>query len=253
MPRMLSGDEEPWPQRLLTLLDAGALPPGMPHPCSYFADRIARSRAFAAESLPGDIYQGLMDRGFRRAGQVFYAMACPSCQACVPMRVPVAGFRPSRSQRRAQQRNRDVRLQVTAPVFSDAKYDLYQRYVAFQHPDRGGAEPPEQFRSWLYDPVVPTLEATYWLGEELVAATILDITPSAVSSVYHYFEPRQAHRSLGVYSVLAEIEWTAASGRPYYYLGFWIEGCPTMHYKARYQPNELLLDGRWQLAAPREA
>jgi arginyl-tRNA--protein-N-Asp/Glu arginylyltransferase len=247
---MPSGDEPPWQQRLLALLDAGALPPGETHPCSYFPDRVARSRAFAAEELPGEIYQGLMDRGFRRSGAVFYAMACPGCLACVPLRVPVAGFQPSRSQRRARQRNRDVRLQVAAPELSAAKYAMYQRYVDFQHPGRGGANPYEQFRNWLYDPVVPTLEATYWLGDQLVAATILDVTPQAVSSVYHYFEPEEAKRSLGVYSVLAEIEWTANSGRPYYYLGFWIEGSPTMHYKRRYQPNELLQAGRWQPQAP---
>jgi arginine-tRNA-protein transferase len=244
------GNDAPWPERLLSLLDSGALPPGEPHPCSYFPDRVARSRAFAAGQLPGAIYQGLMDRGFRRSGEVFYAMACEGCRACVPLRVPVAGFQPSRSQRRAWQRNRDVRMEVAAPVYSAAKHALYARYVAFQHPSRDSAQPAEQFRSWLYDPVVPTLEATYWLGDQLVAATILDVTPQAVSSVYHYFEPAVAKRSLGVYSVLAEIEWTANSGRPYYYLGFWIEDSPTMHYKRRYQPNELLLDGRWRPQAP---
>ena len=63
-------------------------------------------------------------------------------------------------------------------------------------------------------------------------------------------EPEFAARSLGVFSVLQEIEWTLTQGIAHYYLGYWIEGAPTMHYKASYRPHELLHDGVWVTAEP---
>ena len=89
-------------------LDDQALPRTPLYDCPYLEGRQARQYGFATESLPGPLYGALMDRGFRRSGQVFYAMECPDCSACVPLRVPTATFRPSRSQRRALAKNRDV-------------------------------------------------------------------------------------------------------------------------------------------------
>lgn len=68
--------------------------------------------------------------------------------------------------------------------------------------------------------------------------------------MYHFFEPREAKRSIGVYSVLVEIELCRAKGLPWYYLGFWVKGCGTMEYKTDYGPYELLIDGKWRKASP---
>ncbi|MBM4059766.1 MAG: arginyltransferase [Planctomycetes bacterium] len=230
------------------MVDRGLLPRGQARPCPYLAGRVARDRAFEADRLDPELYQSLMDRGFRRSGTVFYATDCPGCRACVPIRVPVAGFRPSRSQRRAALRNRDVQLRVAAPEFTPERFALYRRYLRHQHGDSAGLETAGSFAESFYRPVVDTREATYWLGERLVAVSIVDVCRSSVSSVYHFFDPAAARRSLGVFSVVAEIGWAAQQGIPWYYLGFWIEGAPTMHYKADYRPHELLRHGRWSPA-----
>jgi arginyl-tRNA--protein-N-Asp/Glu arginylyltransferase len=67
-----------------------------------------------------------------------------------------------------------------------------------------------------------------------------------VSAVYHFYDPEHKDRSLGVFSVLAEIDWTRQLGVPFYYLGYWVEGSKTMAYKANYGPHEVLRAGRWQ-------
>ena len=71
------------------------------HPCPYLPDRIANNRAFLAERIDPEIYHAFMDAGFRRSGRVVYQPACPTCRACMPIRVPVATFQPSKSQRRS--------------------------------------------------------------------------------------------------------------------------------------------------------
>jgi arginine-tRNA-protein transferase len=235
-------------ERLRALLADGGLPQTPLHPCPYLPGLEARERFFLARRLDPELYHDLMDRGFRRSGGMFYATDCPGCRRCIPLRVPVADFTPSRSQRRVLRKNRDVAVRVRRPEFSRATFDLFRRYRRHQHGPPASAESPDACRAWLYAAVVETVEVVYTIGTHLAALSLLDVCSRSVSSVYHFYAPDLARRSLGVLSVLAEIEWTRQIGVPYYYLGYWVEGAKTMHYKASYRPHELLLDGAWRLA-----
>ena len=233
---------------LLAWVDRDELPRTPEYPCPYLTGRLARQRAFLAEQLDGERYHELMDRGFRRSGQLFYAMDCNGCQRCVPIRVPVATFVPSRSQRRTARKNLDIRMIARAPQCDEEIVALYRRYLRHQHPDNASDETLASLNESLYAPIVDSVELRYLLGDRVVAVSLLDVCSRSVSAVYHFYDPEFADRSLGVFSVLAEIEWTRQLGVPHYYLGYWIEAAPTMHYKANYRPHELLRDGRWQPA-----
>jgi leucyl-tRNA---protein transferase len=78
------------------------------HPCNYLPARQARS-VFVDPKLAMDqaLYGLLAAHGFRRSGPHVYRPHCESCQACVPIRVPVAGFRADRTQKRLYRRNAD--------------------------------------------------------------------------------------------------------------------------------------------------
>lgn len=252
------GDAHTAEHALLRWVDAGECPRSEPYACPYLPGRMARQRGFRVAGMPGELYHELMDRGFRRNGDVFYAMVCDDCRLCVPMRVPVATFAPSKSQRRALRKNEDVTVQVGPPTFTPEKFALYRRYLAGQH-GRGeaegegsdganGDEREEEFRASMYGSVVDTVEVTYTLGDRLLATSLLDVCARSVSAVYHFYDPDEGARSLGVFSVLMEIEYTRQLGVQHYYLGYWIEGAKTMQYKANYRPHELLRAGRWQPA-----
>jgi leucyl-tRNA---protein transferase len=230
----------------LQWLDQQDLPRSSPYDCPYLADRQAVQYGFASEQLDAELYQALMDRGFRRSGQIFYGMDCPSCQACVPMRIAVAAFRPSKSQRRTRRNNQDVRVEFAQPCFDVASHKLYQRYLRHQHPDTPQDESEHSFRDMLYGDVVDALEARYFLGTELIGVSLLDVTPQALSAVYHFFDPAHSKRRIGVFSVLAEIEHAQRLGLSHYYLGYWVQNAATMHYKANYRPHEVLISGTWQ-------
>ncbi|MFY9342822.1 MAG: arginyltransferase [Planctomycetota bacterium] len=236
----------PTPEELLAWVDAGRLPRTPLRPCNYLPGRLTRERAFLAERLDPGLYHELMDRGFRRSGDLFYATACPDCRACVPLRVPVATFRPSRSQRRVLRRNQDVDVQVRRPLCSAETFALYRRYLQHQHGKSMDDGDEAGFAASLYARVVDTREVIYSLGGRTVAISLVDVSAQSVSAVYHFYEPADRDRSLGVFSVLAEIEWARQQGVPFYYLGFWITGCKTMAYKADYGPHELLRDGGWR-------
>lgn len=241
------GTESADPLRLplLDLIDAGGLPVTEPRPCAYLPGRSARSEGFRASPLHGETYHDLMDRSFRRSGDIFYRPRCEGCQACVPMRIAVADFAPSDSQRRSLRRNGDIHIRVGPVELTEEKSQLYRRYLEHQHPGSPQSEDADGLREFLYQDVVETVEVNYLLGERVIAASILDVCSRSVSSVYHFFDPVEAKRSLGVFSILMEIEMTRQWNVPHYYLGYWVAGSATMDYKAKFRPHELLVEGKW--------
>lgn len=89
----------------------------------------------------------------------------------------------------------------------------------------------------------------YRLGSVLIAVGVVDILPSGLSSVYLYYDPLFSHKfaPLGKYAILKEIEYTRDTLKlPFYYLGYFIESCQKMRYKAEYSPSELLCPKYYQ-------
>jgi len=159
----------------------------------------------------------------------------------------VAGFAPSKSQRRVARMNGDVIVRWAPPLLDAQRLALYQRYASERH--EGDVPTEANTREFLYDSPTETIEGSYWLGERLIGVGICDVTPQALSTVYFYFDPDESTRSLGVFSALQEIAHARASGLPYYYLGYWVPGCGKMDYKAGFGDHQLLRGAAWEGAA----
>ncbi|MBL8177830.1 MAG: arginyltransferase [Bryobacterales bacterium] len=231
--------------------------PAIPHPlvadlpllaeeaCPYLKDRQSRYRAFRSERMPGRLYHQLMDAGFRRSGDVFYQPVCKGCRECVPLRIAVKGFAPTKSQRRVWRMNQDLAVTMGAPTATDEKFALYRRYVEQWHERE--VESRAEFERFLAVSPVNTVEFCYRNGDgRLLAAGICDVCELSLSSVYFYFDPEERRRSVGTFGAMAEIAFAVSRGIPYYYLGYWVEGCEAMCYKSRFRPHEVLQnDGTW--------
>ena len=126
------------------------------------------------------------------------------------------------------------------PIFLDQLDALTAQVEALQRKDPAGYE------EWLVDSCAPTVEVRYLLDAKIVAVSLLDLGATSANSAYHYFDPKHADRSLGVYSVLKEIELCRARGMRWYYLGLWVEDCKALRYKTSYLPHERLVRGTWR-------
>lgn len=219
-------------------------------PCPYLPDRSATLQGFFAPSLHPSVYRDLLDHSFRRSGHFFYRPHCDACDQCVPIRIPLSTFSPSRSQRRTLKRNASVIVNVASPSLTDEKAHLYTQYQLHKHGRSDNDLAP--LREFLYTPVVPTLEFTYRdPGGKLIAVGICDLFADALSSVYAYYDPTLPRRSLGTFTALCEIDYALRQSLAYYYLGYWVKECPAMRYKASYRPFELLdAFGHWHNQSP---
>lgn len=222
------------------------------HPCSYLDNKTARS-AFVHPSvhLSGEIYSHLLELGFRRSGSEVYRPDCPTCSKCVPVRIPIRNFKPSRKHKRCLQKNQTTQTTIRPALFNKNHYHLYQKYQLARHGKGGMADSSsEEYMNFLSSVWCDTWFVEFTIKGQLAAVAIVDHLDNALSAVYTFFDPVFSKYSPGVYAILWQIEKAKQQKKDWLYLGFWVANCRKMQYKTQFRPTQGLIDDRWQDILP---
>ncbi len=221
----------------------------MPMRCPYLPHKTARlPLRLPARPLRRDEFAVRLEKGDRRQGPLLYRPSCPTCSACEAIRVDVAMFEPSKTQRRLWRRGEAViETQIDRPTVTPEKVALYNRHkVERQRVIDGDLVDADAYEQFLVETCTDSTELSYWCSGRLIGVAIADRASDALSAVYCFYDPSYAGLSPGTYSILKQIALCRAWSLRYLYLGLYVADCASMNYTARYLPHERLIGGEWR-------
>jgi arginine-tRNA-protein transferase len=218
-----------------------------PRPCSYLDDRSATlEHHLLLDVSPEELDEKLV-RGWRRFGPDYFRPRCEGCRACVPTRVPTDRYRPNKSQRRAAKACAELELRLGRPVFDEERLALYHRWHASREEARGWDAQALTERGYRLQFAFPHPAARELSFREpdtgkLVGVALCDETPHCWSAIYFFYDPAWSKRSIGTANVVYQIELARRRGLPHVYLGYRVDGCASLAYKANFRPQERLVE-----------
>ena len=191
---------------------------------------------YSIQVAPEDL-DALLSDGWRHFGELFFRYSDGVYQkevrAVGPLRIRLKDFVFSKSQRKILKKNRDLQTIIRPAEITDEKQALFDC-----HKTRFKEGVPFSLYDFLSrDPArVPceTLEMCVYENERLLAASFFDVGEKSLSAIYAIFEPTETARSLGVYTMLREIEFARENGKKFYYQGYAYTGNSFYDYKKRF-------------------
>lgn len=204
---------------------------------------------YTSKSSP-QLMDALWADGWRHFGTYFFRYSLGVYEAeirrVLPLRIRLADFSFSKSQRRIFKKNQDLQTLIRPIEITTEKESLFER-----HKQRFTHNAPDSLYDFLsFDAArVPceALEVCVYRETELLAASFFDVGERSVSSVYAMFAPEETARSLGIFTLLLEIEWARANKKDFLYQGYAYNGNSFYDYKKRFRALEKFdWKGNWE-------
>lgn len=212
--------------------------------CSYFDDKISDIRYKYMEYCSEDEQLKMLERGWRRFGNMHFIPECKSCNECKTIRIDVKKFQFSKSQKRVLNKNKDTQVYVQEPTVTYEHIDLFNKYHKYMQEKKNWPENnidvQEYHNSYVNGAHNYGKEILYFRDNKLVAVALADMMQGGLSAIYCYYDHDYEHLSLGQFSILAQMSIAKQANIPYLYLGYWIKDHFSMGYKERYKPFEVL-------------
>jgi arginine-tRNA-protein transferase len=189
---------------------------------------------------PIDMDQMLAE-GWRHFGAYFfrYNMNIYKGQLCnvIPLRICLEDFNFSKSQRKIINKGKGFNHKIQPVKITKEQVDLFNA-----HKTRFEEGAPNSIHDFLSDKPdkVPgkANELLIYDGDKLIAASYFDLGRESISSIYGMFDLDYGKHSLGIYTMLIEIEYAIRNGYTYYYHGYCYDVSSFYDYKKRFTATE---------------
>lgn len=215
--------------------------------CSYLSDKKQTTHYKVLQNVSTQSCQDLIERGYRRFGKMYFRPICTECNECQSIKIDVENFIFSKSQKRVLKKASHIKTYIQKPTLTNEHIKLFEKYHTFMHTKKGweyNETTPEHYYSSFVDGEGDFgYEVLYFYEGSLIGVDLIDILEDGISSIYFYYDPDYSHLSLGKYSLLNQIKFAQETQKRWIYLGYYVQECASLSYKAEYKPY-LTLKGR---------
>lgn len=214
-------------------------------PCSYISGNSQSIHYKIIHECTKEQCESLILRGWRRFGSMYFRPICQDCRACESLKIDVNRYRFRKSDRRILRKNSHITTVIRQPSLTREHLNLFERYHRYKHHTRNWdapkSDPKNYYASFVQGHGDFGFEVLYFDGDKLIAVDLIDILEEGISALYCYYDPDYAGQSLGRYTLLQQIEFARRLGLKWIYLGYYVQGCQSLSYKADYTPSLELL------------
>lgn len=196
------------------------------------------------QSLSGEELDRYLDKGWYRAGNKLFTCHLiffeNTLYAVVWIRLPLKGYRFRKSLRKLKSRVEQHFQVLIRPANLDAEKEaLFENFKGFFKGNLHGT-----LRQNLQDNAEYNVFNTWEIGiyehGKLIGFSFFDIGRNSLASIKAVYHRDYTQYSLGIYTMLREIQFASEKGMDYYYPGYVIPGYIRFDYKLRIgKPEEI--------------
>lgn len=174
------------------------------------------------------------------------APLCPSCRACVPLRVNVEEFSLSTTQKKLMRDGR-YHYELMDDIDKKQMFGLFQRYTNHRHREKESTMAKwsrDDFDGWIeYAPVI--LAAYNKQSGRMAGFAALEADHEAAILEYVVYDPVYADDSVGKRMWLATMIQARAAELSHVYVGAWAKNSPKLDYKKNHTGLETFTGTEW--------
>lgn len=208
--------------------------------CSYLDDKKQTTHYKIIDSCTTNACQDLVERGFRRFGKMYFRPICGECHECQSIKIDVDNYTFSKSAKRIKKKALHLTVHTQTPSLTQEHLNLFDKYHLHMHKKKAWnyskTTAEHYYNSFVIGHEEFGYEVLYFDDEKLIAVDLIDILEDGISSIYFYYDPDYSHLSLGKLSLYHQIDFAKDVGKKWIYLGYYVEGCPSLSYKSEYKP-----------------
>lgn len=208
----------------------------------YFTSPANRvSDMYITESMSLKLWEEMLAKGWRHNGKLIFRTSHDidenaTLNDIIPLRYDLKNFLFTKSQRKIFNKNQDL-----THIFRPVKIDEEKHELFAQHVERFRFNKPHSIFNFISEDLnkpFKTWELCVYKDEKLIACSFLDITKQALSSTYAMFDLQESKRSLGIYTMILEIQCAIEKKKKYYYPGYAYEKPSFYEYKKKFSNVE---------------
>jgi arginine-tRNA-protein transferase len=215
--------------------------------CSYLDDKEQTTHYKIIQNCSAYTAKELIERGYRRFGEMYFRPICPDCNECQSIKIDVNNYIFSKSSKRVLKKAKNIQSYIQQPTMSQEHLDLFDKYHKYMRDKKGWkyqkSSPQHYYNSFVTGHNNYGYEVLYFDNTKLIGVDLIDILEDGISSIYFYYNPEYSSLSLGKLSLLMQIQLAQKLSKKWIYLGYYVQDCPSLSYKAEYKPY-ITLQGR---------